>query len=61
MPPAHSSDARLTLLAREGGQKDCSREVLERLPKEALAHPRGPLAVIGHSDLAHAARWRWSV
>jgi len=63
-PPRSAFQAWLTLLAREGGQKDLSREVLESLPKEgerpflaalpqaALANPRGPLAVIGHSDLA---------
>lgn len=63
-PPRSAFHAWLTLLAREGGQKDLSREVLECLPKEgerpflaalpqaALANPRGPLAVIGHSDLA---------
>ncbi|KFA93813.1 hypothetical protein [Archangium violaceum] len=63
-PPRSAFQAWLTLLAREGGQKDLSREVLESLPKEgerpflaalpqaALANPRGPLAIIGHSDLA---------
>ncbi|EPX57894.1 hypothetical protein D187_004428 [Cystobacter fuscus DSM 2262] len=65
-PPRSAFHAWLTLLAREGGQKDRSREVLESLPREgerpflaalpqaALANPRGPLAVIGHSDLAWA-------
>ncbi|REG23534.1 hypothetical protein ATI61_1162 [Archangium gephyra] len=63
-PPRSAFHAWLTLLAREGGQKDLSQEVLESLPKEgerpflaalpqaALANPRGPLAIIGHGDLA---------
>ncbi|HEX5753553.1 MAG TPA: hypothetical protein VFZ09_45585 [Archangium sp.] len=63
-PPRSAFHAWLTLLAREGGQKDHAQEVLESLPKEgerpflaalpqaALANPRGPLAIIGHSDLA---------
>jgi hypothetical protein len=63
-PPRSAFHAWLTLLAREGGQKDLSQAVLESLPKEgerpflaalpqaALANPRGPLAVIGHGDLA---------
>jgi hypothetical protein len=65
-PSRSAFHAWLTKLAREGGQKDLSEKVLESLPKEgerpflaalpqaALANPRGPLAVIGHSDLAWA-------
>jgi hypothetical protein len=63
-PPTSAFHPWLSLLAEQGGNRDQASAVLRALPKDGerpfvaalpqalLANPSGPLAVIGHMDLA---------